>query len=67
MKEKRLRRVGKMTTIRNNNNGSNNQSSPELGTNDVMHGVKMESGNNNKGKEYRSNIGSKSKKLHHES
>lgn len=56
-----------MTTIRKNDHGSNNQSSPELGTNDVMHGVEMESGNNNKGKEYRSKIGSKSKKLHHES
>lgn len=56
-----------MTTIRNNDHGSNNQNSPKLGTNDVMHGVGMESGNNNKGKEYRSNIGSKSRKLHHES
>lgn len=66
MKEKQ-QRSGKMTTIRNNDHGSKNQSSPELGTNDVMHGVEMESGNNNKGKEYRSRIGSKSKKLHHES
>ncbi|HHY73211.1 MAG TPA: imidazoleglycerol-phosphate dehydratase [Bacillus bacterium] len=56
-----------LTTKRNATFGSKNQSSPELGTNDVMHGVEMESGNNNKGKEYRSKIGSKSKKLHHES
>lgn len=56
-----------MTTNRNAKFGSKNQGSPELGTADVMHGVDMESGNNNKGKEYRSRVGSKSKKLHHES
>lgn len=43
-----------------------NQSSPEFGTENVLHGVEMKSGDNNKGKEYRSKIGSKSKKLHHE-
>ena len=53
--------VSNLTTIRNATVGSKNQNAPEKGTNHVMHGVGMESGDNNKGKEYRSKIGSKSK------
>lgn len=50
---------------RNERFKSKNQGAPEMGTYDVMHGVDMQSGDDNKGKEYRSKKGSKSVKLHH--
>ncbi|WP_017755531.1 hypothetical protein [Calidifontibacillus oryziterrae] len=43
---------------------SKNQGSPKRGNADVMLGEGMTSGDDNKGKEYRSKIGSKSEKLH---
>ncbi|MGM9988210.1 MAG: imidazoleglycerol-phosphate dehydratase [Bacillaceae bacterium] len=45
-------------TSRNGSRGSANQNSPYL------HGKDVVSGDNNKGKEYRSRKGSKSKKMH---
>ncbi len=51
-------------TNRNPKFESKNQGAPELGTADVMHGVDLESGDDNKGKEYRSKKGSKSRRLH---
>ncbi|MBP0726154.1 imidazoleglycerol-phosphate dehydratase [Bacillus sp. RG28] len=46
-------------TNRNGSRGSSNQNSPSLG------GAKPASGDNNKGTDYRSKKGSKSKVIHH--
>lgn len=45
-------------TNRNGSKGSSNQNSPSL------HGAPVESGDNNKGTEYRSKKGSKSQNMH---
>ncbi|WP_102345819.1 imidazoleglycerol-phosphate dehydratase [Bacillus sp. Marseille-P3661] len=53
-------------TNRNPKFESKNQGSPEMGNSDVLHGAGMVSGDNNKGTEYRSKKGSKSKLHHHD-
>ncbi|MGI2747858.1 imidazoleglycerol-phosphate dehydratase [Bacillus cytotoxicus] len=49
-------------TNRNGSHGSKNQGSPQLGQFQQEFGAEFEVGNDNKGKEYRSKKGSKSKK-----
>lgn len=49
-------------TNRNGSKGSGNQGSPESGQFQQEFSVEFETGNDNKGKEYRSKKGSKSKK-----
>ncbi|MBO9128371.1 imidazoleglycerol-phosphate dehydratase [Bacillus sp. 165] len=51
-------------TNRNGSKGSGNQSSPQAGHYQMEFGSEFQVGDNNKGKEYRSHKGSKSKQKH---
>lgn len=53
-----------MMTSRNGSKGSKNQGSPEAGQNQMNLGDHLVTGDDNKGKEYRSRKGSKSKEIH---
>ncbi|MFB9757821.1 imidazoleglycerol-phosphate dehydratase [Ectobacillus funiculus] len=51
-------------TSRNGSKGSKNQGSPEAGHNQMQLGSHLVTGDDNKGREYRSRKGSKSKEIH---
>ncbi|MFD3446233.1 hypothetical protein ACFDTO_16685 [Microbacteriaceae bacterium 4G12] len=51
-------------TSRNGSKGSKNQSSPQAGHQQAKLGAGLVTGNNNKGEEYRSRMGSKSNTKH---
>ena len=53
---------GEIMTNRNGSKGSGNQGSPKSGQFQQEFSTEFETGNDNKGKEYRSKKGSKSKK-----
>ncbi len=53
---------GRMMSNRNGSQGSGNQGSPKSGQFQQEFGSEITTGNDNKGKEYRSKKGSKSKK-----
>jgi hypothetical protein len=55
---------GCIMTNRNGSKGSGNQGSPQAGQYQMEFGSEFQTGDDNKGKEYNSHKGSKSKKKH---